>query len=191
MFRSATVSRTLLSRITNLMRYPHMTLKQQTPTATTSGISAPGAVQLRPNPSSTLLSTRSSKIDKLGQEDWDAIRGHVSQGGKKIIELRGRSSFQSPAHQSLVMIGSVMSGEEYPWPVGCYVHGEGYEHIMMAMETTLGADGVSWKKPAGTDQELAELDESYSHLTKLRDEVIEMGVLPPLDQWNQVNPNLG
>ena len=31
--------------------------------------------------------------------------GHKKkQGGKKIIQLRGRSSFQSPSHQSLMMV---------------------------------------------------------------------------------------
>ncbi len=35
------------------------------------------------------------------------------------------------------------------------------------------------------------LRESYGHLAKLRDEVIGMGVLPPLDEWTKVNPNLG
>ena len=62
---------------------------------------------------------------------------------------------------------------------------------MMAMETTLGPEGCSWVMPAGTDDELAELKESYRHLCKLRDEVIDMGVLPPLDDWGSINPHLG
>ena len=55
---------------------------------------------------------------------------------------------------------------------------------------TVTKDGVSWKMPAGTDDEIAALKASYEHLQKLRDEVIEMGVLPPLDEWKSVNPNL-
>lgn len=130
--------------------------------------------------------------DELNDEQWEAIRGHVKQGGKKIIELRGRSSFQSPSHQSLVMVKAVMDGKGYPWPVGCYVKDEanGFDQIMMAMETKLTNNGVEWKVPTGTDAELEELKASYQHLCKLRDEVVEMGVLPPLAEWSATNPNL-
>lgn len=128
--------------------------------------------------------------DKLSSDDWQAIREHVQQGGKRIIQLRGRSSFQSPSHQSIMMVRSAISGEEYPWPSGTYVNSDGFDQIMMAMETTIDKDGISYKMPAGTDAEIEELKESYAHLCKLRDEVVEMGVLPPLDQWSTVNPNL-
>jgi malate dehydrogenase len=130
--------------------------------------------------------------DRLNSETWDTIKKHVQQGGKKIIELRGRSSFQSPSHQTLTMVKAVMDGKGYPWPVGCYVNHvrHNFNCIMMAMETTLTHDGVSYEIPAGTAEELEELKESYGHLCKLRDEVIAMGVLPPLDQWSTVNPNL-
>ena len=123
---------------------------------------------------------------------WEAIKQHVRQGGKKIIELRGRSSFQSPSHQSLLMVKAVMDGRGYDWPVGCYVKApaQGFNHITMAMETTLSTAGVSWQMPKGTEAEMADLRTSYGHLVKLRDEVIAMGVLPPLDQWGQVNPHL-
>jgi malate dehydrogenase len=128
----------------------------------------------------------------LRQEKWAEIVQNVRQGGKKIIELRGRSSFQSPSHQTLLMVKAVMDGKGYDWPVGCYVHApqQGFEKIMMAMETTLTTDGVAWAMPKGTDQEMADLRASYGHLAKLRDEVIAMGVLPPLAQWTSVNPNL-
>jgi len=130
--------------------------------------------------------------DRLTNDQWETIKKHVQQGGKKIIELRGRSSYQSPSHQSLVMVKAVMDGKGYPWPVGCYVNHvlHGFDHIMMAMETTLTNDGVSWKIPAGTADELKELSISFGHLVKLRDEVISMGVLPPLADWKKVNPNL-
>ena len=41
------------------------------------------------------------------------------------------------------------------------------------------------------ENELVELRASYAHLVKLRDEVIDMGLLPPLGEWTTVNPNLG
>jgi malate dehydrogenase len=116
----------------------------------------------------------------------------VRQGGKRIIQLRGRSSFQSPSHQSLLMIKAAMDGQGYPWPCGVYVDSPelGLEKILMGMETRIGADGLTWDMPKGTDSELAALRTSYGHLAKLRDEVVEMGLLPQLGQWKDVNPNL-
>jgi malate dehydrogenase len=35
-----------------------------------------------------------------------------------------------------------------------------------------------------------ELRKSYQHLTDLRQQVIEMGVIPPVEQWHSINPNL-
>jgi malate dehydrogenase len=130
--------------------------------------------------------------DELTNEAWEAIQAHVRQGGKKIIQLRGRSSFQSPAHQSVRMVKAVIENGGYEWPCGCYVDSteHGLRHVMMAMETTLDGGGVHWQMPQGSDEEIEALRASYEHLVKLRDEVIEMGVLPPTDQWSQVNSNL-
>lgn len=130
--------------------------------------------------------------DKLTNEDWAALREKVCQGGKRVIQLRGRSSFQSPSHQSLMMIKAAMEDGDYAWPSGTYVNepDAGMTQIMMAMDTSLGPNGLTYNVPIGTDEELSALKESNDHLVKLRDEVIEMGVLPPLDQWSAVNPNL-
>lgn len=73
---------------------------------------------------------------------------------------------------------------------GCYVNGQGFDHIMMAMETTLDKNGVSFGEIQGTDAEIEELKQSYGHLVKLRDEVIAMGIIPATDDWSSVNPNL-
>lgn len=128
----------------------------------------------------------------LTAEAWTAIQGHVRQGGKKIIELRGRSSFQSPSHQTLLTVKAIMDGQGYDWPVGVYVDSpaNGFSNIMMAMETKVTKDGISYAMPKGTDAELADLKTSYGHLVKLRDEVIGMGILPPIAQWKAINPNL-
>ena len=144
-----------------------------------------GAATVDGEPLTDLIGTEALPLDR-----WDEIKEQVAQGGKKIIQLRGRSSFQSPAHQSLVMVKAVMDGQDYPWPAGAYVDGEGFEKTMMAMETTLGPEGVTWRMPRGTDEELAALRASYRHLVKLRDEVIAMGILPPLAEWGTVNSNL-
>ena len=61
---------------------------------------------------------------------------------------------------------------------------------MLAMETKLGPEGVTWEMPTGTEDEIAALRASCAHLVKLRDEVIGMGILPPLPEWSSVNPNL-
>lgn len=129
----------------------------------------------------------------LPAERWEEITQRVRQGGKRIIQLRGRSSFQSPAHQSALMVKAAIDGRGYDWPCGVFVDSpeQGFEKILMAMETRLGAEGVTWEMPRGTEDELADLRTSYTHLVKLRDEVISMGLLPGLDDWGTVNPHLG
>ena len=42
----------------------------------------------------------------------------------------------------------------------------------------------------GTPEEEAALAKSYEHLCALRDEVIALGVLPPVAEWNALNPNI-
>ena len=118
------------------------------------------------------------------------MKQRVIQGGKNIIDLRGRSSFQSPAYLSIEMIAAAMGGKPFTWPVGTYVDNGTYDHIMMAMETTLDKNGVTVHPVNGTPEERKELDQSYHHLCKLRDEVIEMGVLPPVKDWHDLNPNI-
>ncbi len=56
-----------------------------------------------------------------------------TEGGKAIIDLRGRSSFQSPAYLSIEMIGSAMGGELFGWPAGVYVSTPEFDHIMIVM----------------------------------------------------------
>lgn len=128
--------------------------------------------------------------DRLPAKDWDEIKQKVVQGGKHIIDLRGRSSFQSPAYVSMEMIAAAMGGKEFRWPAGTYVDSGRYHNIMMAMETTIDASGISYRMPEGTAEEERELDSSYRHLCELRDEVIAMGVLPPVADWKKVNPNV-
>ena len=139
-------------------------------------------------PLTDLLGTR-----ELPESEWKLIQEHVRQGGRKIIELRGRSSFQSPAHVSVLMVKAVIEGEGFDWPCGAYIDSpvDGFEKIIMAMETTLDRNGLSWEMPDGTKEEMDALRESYQHLVRLRDEVISFGVLPPLEDWGESNPNLG
>ncbi len=127
---------------------------------------------------------------KLPDEEWAALRQRVIKGGANIINLRGRSSFQSPAYVSVEMIRAAMGGETFRWPAGTYVSTDKYHHIMMAMPVEITKDGCAYRKVEGTPAEMADLDKSYTHLCAMRDEVIGLGVLPPVNEWNKVNPNL-
>ncbi len=128
--------------------------------------------------------------DKLTNEEWADLKVRVTKGGANIIKLRGRSSFQSPAYKSIEMIAAVMGGAQFPWPAGCFVNIPGFENIMMAMETTLTKEGVTFSEIKGTDEEIESLKASYSHLVKMRDEVIGMGVIPAVAEWSTLNPNI-
>ena len=149
----------------------------------------------------TLLYASTAKVDgkplldiigtpALTKEQWVEIQTKVTKGGANIIALRGRSSFQSPAYVSIEMIAAAMGGKPFRWPAGTYVHSHGFDHIMMAMETEITKDGVHYKELNGTPEEEAKLKESYAHLCTLRDEVIEMGVLPAIKDWHSINPNI-
>ena len=124
------------------------------------------------------------------QEEWETLRHDVVQGGAKIIQLRGRSSWQSPAYCSVEMVRSVMGGEKFQWPAGTYVSNDKYDHIMMAMDTTLDENGCTYKMPEGTPEEMAALDASYAHLCKMRDELVTLNIVPPTSEWKTINPNL-
>ena len=128
--------------------------------------------EINGKPLNTIIGT-----EKLPMEDWEELKLRVIQGGKNIIDLRGRSSFQSPAYLSIEMIAAAMGGKPFRWPAGVYVNNDKFSHIMMAMETSITKDGVKVMPIKGTPAEDQELEKSYAHLCALRDEVIGMGVL--------------
>lgn len=127
---------------------------------------------------------------KLTAAQWEDIKQKTIQGGSNIIKLRGRSSFQSPAYVSVKMIEAAMGGEEFAWPAGRYVSFAGIDHIMMAMEVSITEKGSAYEEVVGTAEEMAALKKSYDHLVKMREEVIALGVLPPVEKWSEINPNL-
>lgn len=129
--------------------------------------------------------------DKLTSEEWVALKKRVTQGGSNIIQLRGRSSFQSPSYVSIEMIAAAMGAKEFRWPAGCFVKLPGMDNVVMGMETVIDKDGVRYASEIkGTAEELEALKTSYSHLVAMRDEVIAMGVIPAVEDWKMVNPNL-
>ncbi len=143
------------------------------------------AVKVDGKPLNDLIGT-----DALTVEEWESLKKNVIKGGAKIIELRGHSSFQSPAYLSVEMMRAAMGGEKFRWPVGTYVKTDKYDHIMMAMNTTLDTDGCHYTMPEGTEEEIASLDASYVHLCKMRDELVTLNIIPQVSEWNKVNPNL-
>ncbi len=128
--------------------------------------------------------------EEFPEAEWEQMKKDVTQGGAAIIKLRGRSSFQSPSQLSVEMIRSVMGGEKFRFPAGTYVKNEKYDHIMMAMDTNLDQNGCTYKMPVGTPEELAKLDASYAHLCKMRDELVTLNIVPPVEEWSKINPNL-
>ena len=126
----------------------------------------------------------------LTAERFGEIKHNTIQGGSNIIKLRGRSSFQSPAYNAVKMIEASMGGEKFTWPAGTYVCNENYKNVMMAMPTVIDATGVHYCTPEGTPEEIAALDASYEHLCKMRDEIIGLGIIPPVAEWKKVNANL-
>ena len=67
---------------------------------------------------------------------------------------------------------------------------EKYQNVLMAMPTTLDATGVHFGEVTGTPEEIAALDASYAHLQVMRDEIISLGIIPPVEKWKTLNPNL-
>lgn len=126
----------------------------------------------------------------LSQAKWAEIKQRTTQGGSNIIKLRGRSSFQSPAYCSVKMIEAAMGGDKFTLPAGCYVNNEKFKNVMMAMPTTIDKTGVHFTEPTGTSEEVAALEASYEHLCKMREEIISLGIIPSIDKWKEMNPNL-
>lgn len=128
----------------------------------------------------------------LTEEQWKNIKETTIQGGSRIIKLRGRSSFQSPAYNAVKMIEAAMGGAEFTWPAGCYVDCEkcGFRNVMMAMPSVMDRNGVRFTKPEGTEEEMAALRASYEHLCEMRDEIISLGIIPPVAEWKKLNENL-
>lgn len=126
----------------------------------------------------------------LSAEEFEQIKHDTVQGGAKIIELRGRSSFQSPAYNAVKMIEAAMGGDKFTWPAGTYVNNDKYQNVMMAMPTVIDATGVHFCNPEGTAEEIAALDASYAHLCKMRDEIVTLGIIPAVPDWKKSNPNL-
>ena len=60
----------------------------------------------------------------------------------------------------------------------------------MAMDTTLVTNCCSYKMPDGTAEEMALPVASYAHLCKMRDELVTLNIVPPVEKWNESNPNL-
>ncbi len=85
-----------------------------------------------------------------------------------------------------------MGGEKFTLPAGCYVNDDkiGIKNVMMAMPTVIDADGVHYTEPTGTEEEMAALKASYEHLCKMRDEIVDLNIVPAVEDWKKDNANL-
>ena len=83
-----------------------------------------------------------------------------------------------------------MGGEKFTLPAGCFVKTDKFQHVMMAMPTTIDSTGVHYTSPTGTAEEMAALEASYEHLCKMRDELVTLEIIPPVAEWGKMNPNL-
>ena len=54
----------------------------------------------------------------------------------------------------------------------------------------IDATGVHFVQPTGTPEEMAALQASYEHLCKMRQEIIDLGIIPAVENWGEINPNL-
>lgn len=142
--------------------------------------------------SKTLIDGTPLAEKNLSAERWAEIKHATVQGGSAIIKLRGRSSFQSPAYNAVKMIEAAMGGEPFTLPAGCYANLPelGIKDVMMALPTTIDKTGVHYTTPTGTEEEMADLQKSYKHLCDMRQEVIDLGIVPPVEKWNEDNKNL-
>jgi malate dehydrogenase len=149
-----------------------------------------GSLAIQGTPLTEILGGATVNGKGLTAEEWTAVQNDVRNGGARIIKLRGRSSFQSPAHQSVEMLRGRIQGSGYDWPCGVYFREGEFARVMMGADVEWTPEGIRPIQPEGDDEDMAALRDSYQHLCKLRDEVIAAGQLPPLDEWQRVNPNL-
>jgi malate dehydrogenase len=127
---------------------------------------------------------------KFTADDWKKVKDKVVKGGSKIIELRGRSSFQSPAHQSILMLRAYLGGGDFTWPSGLYVEKGENRGVIMAVPSKITKGKVESWEPEGSPDDMKELKASVEHLRGLRAEAVKLGILPPIDQWGEKNPHM-
>jgi malate dehydrogenase len=99
------------------------------------------------------------------------------------------STLQEVAKALRVEMHELFNANSPSGPTGIAIIG-GRSYAMMAMPTVIDGTGVHFTMPEGTETEMADLQASYEHLCAMRDEIIEMGVIPPISDWKSLNPNL-
>lgn len=149
-----------------------------------------GNIAIRGVPLSDVMAGASVNGRGLSPEEWRGIQDAVRNGGARIIKLRGRSSYQSPAHQSVEMLRAHIECSPFPWPCGAYFDKGPFAHVMMAAPVQFSVFGMEASEPSGSAEDMAALHESYRHVCALRDEIIRAGVLPPVEQWRIANGRL-
>ena len=121
-------------------------------------------------------------------EQMAVFGSHVEIAGRKLTDIIGTAEF--PAEEWEQMKIDVTKGGAKIIELRTYVKTDKYDHIMMAMKTTMTAEGAKFEVPQGTPEENAKLDQSYEHLCKMRDELVTLNIVPPISEWSKINPNL-
>ena len=150
---------------------------------------------IRPSQLSTLAALDStrlrSELAKYFKISPDEIRNCRTYGGHgEQMAVFASTTLVAGRPLSICMIAAAMGGKPFGYPAGVFVHNDEFKHILMAMETQITKEGVSYKNVQGTAEENKTLAASYEHLCKLRDEVISMGIIPPVEEWRSLNPHL-
>ena len=125
---------------------------------------------------------------KDGMTREDLLKGNC----KIAAEFGDNIKKYCPDVEHVVVIFNPADVTALTLPAGCYVNCDkcGFKNVMMAMPSTIDKTGVHFTEPAGTEEEMASLAKSYEHLCKMRDEIVELGIVPAVEKWNELNPNL-
>ncbi len=106
---------------------------------------------------------------EMPEDDWHELQQRVIQGGKHIIDLRGRFVVPESAYLSNCNDRGGMGGKPLPYPgrrPTCITTSSSYPN---GMETSMAPKGVEYKNVAGYSRGARQAHRSYNHLCKLRD----------------------
>ncbi len=85
--------------------------------------------------------------DRLSTKDMDRIIERTRNGGKRIIELMGKSAYYGPAASVFVMVDAILKDKRKVYPCSVYTDGEisayyELEDVCIGLPVVLGREGV-------------------------------------------------
>jgi len=113
-------------------------------------------------------------------EQIEAIVERTRKGGAEIVSLlKTGSAYYAPSAGAFEMAKAIIRDEKRILPVAAHLDGEyGISGLFVGVPAVLGKDGIEkiWQLPL-SDEELAALKDSASHVQALVDKVNELGIL--------------